>query len=88
MNKNNKFVLRNIYDKKVLVPTRANEVGDDPILMNDVAAAIWEEADNAENVSVLVNNIASKYDVQEGSVEKQAVVDFVNNLIDLKLIFE
>lgn len=36
---------------------KANEVGDDPILMNDVGAEIWCESDNAENPFELVNNI-------------------------------
>lgn len=87
MKRNSNFVLRNIYGKKVLVPVRANEVGDDPILMNDVAAEIWSEADNADNVSELINNILKKYDLPNDSVEKQAIEDFVQNLIAIKLIY-
>lgn len=87
MKRNSNFVLRNIYGKKVLVPVRVNEVGDDPILMNDVAAEIWSEADNADNVSELTNNILKKYNVPNDSVEKQAIEDFVQNLIAIKLIY-
>lgn len=87
MKRNSNFVLRNIYGKKVLVPIRVNEVGDDPILMNDVAAEIWSEADNADNVSELTNNILKKYNVPNDSVEKQAIEDFVQNLIAIKLIY-
>lgn len=87
MKRNSNFVLRNIYGKKVLVPVRANEVGDDPILMNDVAAEIWSEADSADNVSELINNILKKYDLPNDSVEKQAIEDFVQNLIAIKLIY-
>lgn len=87
MKRNSNFVLRNIYGKKVLVPVRANEVGDDPILMNDVAAEIWSEADNADNVSELINNILKKYNLPHNSVEKQAIEDFVQNLITIQLIY-
>ena len=87
MKRNSNFVLRNIYGKKVIVPVRVNEVGDDPILMNDVAAEIWSEADNADNVSELTNNILKKYNVPNDSVEKQAIEDFVQNLIAIKLIY-
>lgn len=87
MKRNSNFVLRNIYGKKVLVPVRVNEVGDDPILMNDVAAEIWSEADNADNVSELINNILKKYNLPNDSVEKQAIEDFVQNLIAIKLIY-
>lgn len=88
MKKNDNFVLRDIYGKKVLVPVKANEVGDDPILMNDVGAEIWCESENVENVSELVNNILKKYDLPNDSVEKQAIEDFVQNLLDIKLIYE
>lgn len=87
MKKNDNFVLRDIYGKKVLVPVKANEVGDDPILMNDVGADIWCESENAENVLELVNNILKKYDLPSDSVEKQAIEDFVQNLLDIKLIY-
>ena len=55
--------------------------------MNDVAAEIWSEADNADNVSELTNNILKKYNVPNDSVEKQAIEDFVQNLIAIKLIY-
>jgi hypothetical protein len=87
MKRNDKFVLRNIYGKKVLVPVKANEVGDDPILMNDVGAEIWCESDNAENPFELVNNILKKYNLSSDSVERQAIEDFVENLLDIKLIY-
>ena len=87
MKKNNSFVLRNIFDKKVLVPIKANEVGDEPILLNDVGADIWIESDNADNISKLVGVISKKYNLHDGSIEQQAVLDFINNLIELKLVF-
>lgn len=88
MKKNNNFVLRNIYGKKLLVPIKANEVGDDPILMNDVGVEIWNEADNANSVSELINNISKKYNLLNDSVEQQAIVEFIHNLISIKLIYE
>lgn len=87
MKRNSNFVLRNIYGKKVLVPARTNEVGDDPILLNDVAAEIWSESDNADNVSELIDNILKKYNLPNDSVEKQAIEDFVQNLLEIKLIY-
>ena len=88
MKRNNNFVLRNIYGKKVLVPTKANEVGDDPILMNDVGAHIWCEAENADTVDGLVKNLLIQYGLQEDSIEQQAIKEFVQNLLDMKLIYD
>lgn len=88
MRKNNNFVLRNIFGKKVLVPIKANEVGDDPILMNDVGAHIWSEADNAESIEELIQNLSKQYGLVDDSVEQQAIEEFVQNLLDMKLIYE
>ena len=87
MRKNSSFILRDIYGKKVLIPIKANEVGDEPILMNDVGADIWNEADYADSLVSLVDSITKKYNLHDGSVEQQAVKEFIFNLIDLKLIF-
>jgi len=87
MRNNKSFILRDIYGKKVLIPTKANEVGDEPILMNDVGADIWNEADCADSLVSLVDSITKKYNLYDGSVEQQAVKEFICNLIDLKLIF-
>lgn len=57
MRKNSSFILRYIYGKKVLIPIKANEVGDEPILMNDVGADIWNEADHADSIVSLVDSI-------------------------------
>ena len=88
MKKNNNFVLRNIYGKKVLVPTKANEVGDDPILMNDVGAHIWCEAEKADSADDLVKNLLIQYGLQEDSIEQHAIKEFVQNLLDMKLIYD
>ncbi len=70
-----------------MIPVKVNEVGDEPILMNDVGADIWNESDRADSLVALVDFITKKYNLRDGSVEQQAVKEFVCNLIDLKLIF-
>ncbi len=88
MRKNNCFVLRNIFNKKVLVPVKKNEVGTEPILLNDVGAEIWLSADNAKNFEDLLDIITVKYQLGKNSAEQVAVSNFISNLIDMKLIYE
>lgn len=88
MRKNNCFVLRDIFNKKVLVPVKKNEVGTEPILLNDVGAEIWLSADNAKNFEDLLDIITVKYQLEKNSVEQVAVSNFISNLIDMKLIYE
>lgn len=88
MKKNEAFILRNIYGKLLLMPIKRNEVGDDPIYLNEVAGRIWELCDENNTREDVVNKINTIYNLDEDSVEQNSVEQFLNVLIDQKIIFE
>lgn len=87
MTTNPGFLLRSIYGKNILMPICRNEVGDSPILLNDVAAEIWRQAGKSSDANMLLDKIADLYGLQEDSLEKNAVNIFINELIQRHLIY-
>lgn len=87
MKVNPKFVLRNIYGKNILMPVRKNNASDEPILLNDIAAEIWKEAEKSDSIDEIVGVITKEYNIQKNSQEEKAVKQFVNSLIEQNLLF-
>lgn len=87
MTTNAGYILRNIYGKNVLMPVSRNEAGDTPILLNDVAAEIWKRTGNSSDRQELCNTVAELYGLQEGSIEKNAVRIFIDELLKMHLIY-
>lgn len=85
---NEAFVLRKIYDKNILMPIRSNSASADPILLNDVAADIWETAKKKSDKNSVVLNISAMYGLKEETPEMEAVKDFLNHLIQMGLLKE
>jgi len=88
MQKNTSFVLREIYGKYLLMPTRKNEVGENPILLNNVAAAIWKNVEGFDSREELLDHITDFYCLQKNSAEAKTVENFIEQLIESKLIQE
>lgn len=88
MKKNDNFILRDIYGKKLLMPIRRNGVGDAPIVLNEVAAEIWLRAGCSVNQDELLSKISKTYNLNKGSSEEQAVRIFIDQLLEMKLIYE
>lgn len=88
MQVNPSFVLRNIYKKYILMPICTNDASDDPILLNDVAASIWELAPSHQKRTELLDEIAQVYGLAQGSVEMTAVDSFIGQMIDMGLLSE
>jgi len=85
---NPNFVLREIYGKFILVPFRRNEIGNEPIHLNDVAAVIWKKASESNTANDLLDSITDIYQLTPGSAEQSAVGQFIEQLIQMKLISE
>lgn len=85
---NSGYILRNIYGKNILMPVCRNEAGDTPILLNDIAAEIWNKAKESGDRKELCDAIAELYGLQEGTVEKSAVRVFIDELIKMRLIYD
>jgi len=85
---NPNFVLREIYGQSLLMPTHRNEIGSEPIHLNDVAAMIWKRASESGTVNDLLNAVTDLYQLAPGSAEQSAVGQFIEQLIQMKLISE
>lgn len=88
MKVNSSFVLRNIYEKYILMPICANSASNDPILLNNVAASIWEMASYHQERAGLLAGIAQEYELTQDSVELNAVDNFISQMVDIGLLSE
>ena len=88
MRVNPDFVLRNIYGKYILMPVRKNNASDDPVLLNSVAADIWQFAGQGKSFDEIVDAVSQKYGLQKNSMEEASVKQFVNLLIAQELLEE
>ena len=80
------FRMREIYGQHILMPVRRNPTGNDPIVLNDVGAVIWDAAPKCENPSDMLQVISQTYGLSAGSAEQTAVGAFIQQLITMKLI--
>ncbi|MBO5054780.1 MAG: PqqD family protein [Lachnospiraceae bacterium] len=88
MKKTDAFILRKIYGKNILMPICKNEIGDVPIVLNEVAGVIWDLVEDNINRQQLQSEICKKYELSDNSEEAMAVAEFINQLIELKLVIE
>ena len=88
MHSNSSFVLRYIHEKYILMPICTNNASNDPILLNDVAASIWESAPFHQNREELLAKIAQEYELTKGSAEMAAVDSFISQMVDIGLLLE
>ena len=88
MTRNPNFVLREVYKKAILLPICRNEVGNEPIHLNDVAVTAWKLTDDYETKNDLLVAITSLYGLEFESAEQTAVKQFIEQLIEMKLISE
>ena len=70
------------------MPTRRNEIGNEPIHLNKVAAEIWKNADDCKNADDLLQAVTELYCLTSDSAEQEAVKHFIQQLIQMKLIIE
>lgn len=88
MNVNQNFVLRHIYGKHILMPIRKNEISGDPILLNDVAACIWESVSRQADRETVIKEITEHYSLTEGSAEQLSIENFLNHMLHINFIEE
>lgn len=86
MKTNDSFVLRNIYGKNILMPVRTNSASNDPILLNDIAAHIWNIASDGLKIDEILKNIAHCYNLKPESSELIAVNNFIEQMISMGLL--
>lgn len=88
MRRSTDFILRKIYGKNILMPICKNDIGDAPIVLNEVASVIWDLIEDDIVKQQLVAEVCNMYNLQDESEEQKTVIEFIEQLIDLKLIVE
>lgn len=86
MKTNESFILRNIYGKNILMPIHVNETSADPILLNEVATVVWNEALNNQEAEEIIAKIVQEYDLRENSAEVIAIEHFIEQMIAMGLL--
>lgn len=86
MRQNPNFILREIYNKSLLIPIKYNDAGNDPIYLNEVAAVIWKLSSEAEDRENLLSLACQTYQLEESSAESASINSFINQLIESHLI--
>lgn len=86
MKTNDAFVLRNIYGKHILMPVRSNNASNEPVLLNEVAAYIWNAASKQLGISEILRNTAQYYNLKSESPELMAVKQFIEQMATMGLL--
>ena len=88
MKRNSDFMLRDIAGEVVLVPTgQATQQFNGLITLNEVAAFIWKNLDEAGTIEQLVKMILDEFEVDQKTAEAD-VDGFINALKEHDMIVE
>ena len=88
MKRNSDFMLRDIAGEVVLVPTgQATQKFNGLITLNEVAAFIWKNLDEAGTREQLVKMILDEFEVDQKTAEAD-VDGFINALKEQEMIVE
>ena len=88
MKRNSDFMLRDIAGEVVLVPTgQATQQFNGLITLNEVAAFIWKNLDEAGTREQLVKMILDEFEVDQKTAEAD-VDGFINALKEQEMIVE
>ena len=80
------FVMREIADETVLIPTGETAQEFNGIIsMTEVAAFIWNHIEEAENFMELVKMITDEYEV-EAQVAAQDAVEFITHMLSQRMV--
>ena len=83
---NKEFILREIAGEYILIPTgKTTQEFNGLISLNEVAASIWKNIPEIDNVKEMVKIIMEEYDVDEITATAD-VENFLNELKEAKII--
>lgn len=85
---NEKFVLRTILGKSILMPIMKNELTNDPLSLNSVAEQIFLCLDQVSDRECLISKMRDLYGLEKNSSEEKDVRDFIGQLLEMNLIIE
>lgn len=86
MKKIKEFILREVADEYILIPTgKTTEEFNGIISLTETAAFIYNHIEEADSFEALVNMITSEYNVDKETAAKDAYV-FINHMISTGLV--
>ena len=86
MKKMKEFILREVADESILIPTgKTTEEFNGIISLTETAAFIYNHIEEAESFEALINMITSEYNVDKETAAKDAYV-FINHMISTGLV--
>lgn len=86
MKKAEDFILREIADEYILVPTgSAAKVFDGIITFNEQAAFLWNKLDECNSIEELTKSLTEEYDVDEETARRDTEV-FIEKLLEAGII--
>lgn len=88
MKVNENFVLRKIKEEYFLVHFKANEISRDVIFLNSVGAQVFQMAPDCLNVSLLTENVAEVFQVENDGDAKRMIRDFIDEMLTIGLLME
>ena len=81
MKKMKEFILREVADEYILIPTgKTTEEFNGIISLTETAAFIYNHIEEADSFEALINMITSEYNVDKETAAKDAYV-FINHMI-------
>ncbi|MEI3148349.1 MAG: PqqD family protein [Merdibacter sp.] len=86
MKKMKEFILREVADEYILIPTgKTTEEFNGIISLTETAAFIYNHIEEADSFEALINMITSEYNVDKETAAKDAYV-FINHMISTGLV--
>lgn len=82
------FVLRKIKEENFLVPYKANGISRDVIYLNEVGAEVFKMASGCLDTSVLLDNVAETFGVQDDPEAKKQIGDFIDQVVSIGLLMD
>lgn len=86
MKKIQEFILREVADEYILIPTGSTtETFNGIITLTESAAYIYEHIEEADSFETLVNMITSEYDIDKQTAANDAYM-FINHMLQQGMI--
>lgn len=86
MKKIKEFMLREVADEYILIPTgKTTEEFNGIISLTETAAFIYEHIEEAKSLEDLIDKITKEYDIDTETAEKDAII-FINHMLETGLI--